>query len=59
MLSLKSINKAAECGADCKIQMHISEEETLKNAPNPPYFKKEKDMIILRERHFLYNGKNN
>lgn len=41
--ALKSIKKAAECGADyVKFQMHIAQEETLKNAPNPPYFKKEK-----------------
>jgi N,N'-diacetyllegionaminate synthase len=41
-LAKKSIKKAANCGADIiKFQMHISEEETLKNAPNPNYFKKE------------------
>lgn len=52
-LALKSINKAAECGADyVKFQMHISEEETLKNAPNPPYFKKEKRYDYFKRTSF-------
>ena len=42
-LALKSIRKAAKCGADIvKFQMHIANEESLRNAPNPSYFKKEK-----------------
>ena len=41
-LAIKSINSAAIYGADIiKFQMHISEEETLRDAPNPPYFKSE------------------
>ncbi len=33
---------AAECGVDAvKLQTHISEAETIKNAPKPPYFKGE------------------
>ncbi|MDB9765555.1 N-acetylneuraminate synthase family protein [Candidatus Pelagibacter sp.] len=33
------IKEASRCGADVvKIQTHISEEETLKNAPSPKYF---------------------
>ena len=36
------IIEAAKCGADAvKIQTHISEEETLKHAPSPKYFKDE------------------
>ena len=39
----KIIKKAAKCGADIiKFQMHIAEEETLKDAPGPSYFKKKK-----------------
>ena len=35
-LALKSIKKAAECGADyVKFQMHIAQEETLKNVILP------------------------
>ena len=33
---------AAECGVDAvKLQTHISEAETIRNAPEPPYFKAE------------------
>ena len=33
----------AKCGVNIvKFQMHIAEEETLKNAPSPGYFNKEK-----------------
>ncbi len=36
------IDTAAECGADAvKFQTHISEAETIRNAPQPPYFKGE------------------
>ena len=36
------IKAAAECGVDAvKLQTHISEAETIKNAPKPPYFKGE------------------
>lgn len=35
----RMICEAAEAGVDAvKFQMHISEEETIKNAPTPPYF---------------------
>lgn len=41
-LAKKLIKKAAECGADTvKFQLHLSEFETLKDAPSPDYFKKE------------------
>ena len=40
--ALKLIELASSCGADCvKFQYHISEEETLKDAPAPHYFKEE------------------
>lgn len=36
------VKAAAESGVDAvKFQMHISAEETIHNAPNPPYFKSE------------------
>ncbi|MBQ9550858.1 MAG: N-acetylneuraminate synthase family protein [Lachnospiraceae bacterium] len=36
------IKAAAECGVDAvKLQTHISEAETVRNAPKPPYFKGE------------------
>lgn len=36
------IQAAAACGVDAvKLQMHISKEETIRNAPQPPYFKAE------------------
>ncbi len=36
------IKAAAECGVDAvKMQTHISEAETIRNAPEPPYFKGE------------------
>lgn len=36
------IKAAAECGVDAvKLQTHISEAETIRNAPTPPYFKAE------------------
>lgn len=36
------IKAAADCGVDAvKLQTHISEAETIRNAPTPPYFKAE------------------
>lgn len=41
-IAKESIKIAAKSGADyVKFQMHIAEEETLKNAPSPYYFKNE------------------
>lgn len=41
-LAKRFIRKAAECGADAvKFQTHIFDAESLPDAPNPPYFKKE------------------
>lgn len=52
-LAIKSIKKAAECGADyIKFQMHIAEEETLKTAPNPPYFNKENRYDYFKRTSF-------
>ena len=42
----KLIEKAAKSGADVKFQMHIADEETLKNAPSPNYFNKSKIFIF-------------
>ncbi len=40
--AMKLIGLAKECGADAvKFQTHIAEAETLRNAPQPPYFKGE------------------
>lgn len=52
-IALKSIRTAAKCGADIiKFQMHIPEYETLKNAPNPPYFNKEKRYDYFKRTSF-------
>ncbi|MDB3873598.1 N-acetylneuraminate synthase family protein, partial [Pelagibacteraceae bacterium] len=41
-LAKQHIREAKKCNADvAKFQLHIAEEETLKNAPSPSYFKKE------------------
>lgn len=40
--ALELIKAAADVGVDAvKLQMHISSEETVRNAPQPPYFKAE------------------
>lgn len=40
--ALELTKTAAECGVDAvKYQLHISEAETIRNAPQPPYFKAE------------------
>lgn len=40
--ALNLIDAAAECGANAvKLQAHIAEAETLRDAPSPPYFKSE------------------
>ena len=52
-LALKSIKSAAKCGADIvKFQMHIAEHETLRSAPNPPFFKKEKRYDYFKRTAF-------
>lgn len=55
-LAKDSIKSAAKCGANIiKFQMHISEEETLKNAPNPPYFKKENRYDYFKRISFTFS----
>ncbi len=54
-LAKESIKKAAMSGADCvKFQMHIAEEETLKNAPSPYYFKKETRFNYFKRTSFNF-----
>ncbi|RYG85739.1 MAG: hypothetical protein EON58_22610 [Alphaproteobacteria bacterium] len=51
--ALKAIEAAANCGADVvKFQTHIAEAETLKNAPNPPYFQEESRFDYFRRTGF-------
>jgi len=67
--ALCAIDAAAECGADAvKFQTHISEAETTRNAPMPPYFKGEprfeyfkrtgftKDQWVQLKRHAEERG---
>ncbi len=52
-LAFKLIRKAASSGADIiKFQMHISEYETLKNAPSPKYFNKEDRYSYFKRTSF-------
>ena len=47
------IKEAARCGADAvKIQTHISEEETTKDAPSPEYFKDEDRYSYFKRTSF-------
>jgi N-acetylneuraminate synthase len=47
------IEEAAKCGADAvKFQTHIAKEETIKNAPNPPFFKLENRYEYLDRTSF-------
>ena len=55
-LAKKSIELASKCGADAvKFQMHIPEEETLKNAPSPKYFNKEPRFEYFKRTGFTFN----
>lgn len=55
-LAKESIKIAAKSGADCvKFQMHIAEEETLKNAPSPYYFKTETRFEYFKRTAFNFN----
>ena len=48
------IDAAAECGVDAvKLQTHISEAETTKDAPMPPYFKGEPRFDYFKRTGFL------
>ena len=51
--AVKLIEAAAKCGAHAvKFQTHIAEAETLRNAPNPPYFKGEPRFDYFRRTGF-------
>ncbi len=55
-LAIRSIKSASDAGAKIiKFQMHISEEETLKSAPNPPYFKGENRYKYFKRTSFNFN----
>ena len=54
--ALKIIDIAKEVGADAvKFQTHIAERETLINAPNPSYFKKESRFNYFKRTSFKLN----
>ena len=54
--ALNLVSAAKKCGANfVKFQMHIAEEETLKNAPNPSYFKKESRFNYFKRIEFSVN----
>tara|TARA_B100000989_G_scaffold293920_1_gene272050 strand:+ start:3983 stop:4978 length:996 start_codon:yes stop_codon:yes gene_type:complete len=54
-LAKKLIEKAAKSGADVvKFQMHIADEETLKNAPSPNYFKTEPRYSYFKRTAFNF-----
>lgn len=52
----KNLCKVAKnCGADAiKFQIHIAEDETLKNAPNPIHFKEEKRYDYFKRTSFSF-----
>ena len=54
--AFKLIDIATEVGADAvKFQTHIAESETLVNAPNPKYFKKESRFDYFKRTSFKLN----
>ena len=54
--ALKLIQVAKDCGASAvKFQLHDAENETLKNAPNPKYFRSEKRYSYFKEQHLILN----
>ena len=55
-LAFKLVDKAKDCGATTvKFQTHIAEAETLRNAPSPKYFKKEKRYDYFKRTSFNIN----
>ena len=55
-LAKKFIDVAAECGVDAvKFQTHIFNEESIDNAPNPPYFKDESRKKYFERTSFNKN----
>ena len=54
--AIRLIEEAKNVGVDAvKFQLHISEEESLKNAPKPPYFKREERFEYFRRTGFTNN----
>ena len=54
--ALKLIDVAADCGAQAvKIQVHIPGDETLRNAPSPPYFQGESRYDYFKRIQFDQN----
>ena len=57
LLAKKHVISAKKCGADyVKFQMHIAEEETLKDAPSPTYFKKEDRYKYFKRINFSFRN---
>tara|TARA_B100000674_G_scaffold484115_1_gene489072 strand:- start:37 stop:1017 length:981 start_codon:yes stop_codon:yes gene_type:complete len=55
-LALRLVREAAKCDVNIvKFQMHIAEEETLKNAPSPGYFNKEKRFEYFKRTAFKFD----
>ena len=54
--AMRLIEEAKNAGVNAvKFQLHISEEESLKNAPKPPYFKREERFEYFRRTGFTNN----
>lgn len=54
-LAKKSIRAAAKSGANAvKFQLHVAEDETLKNAPSPYYFKNESRFEYFKRTSFNF-----
>ena len=52
-IALKLVKKASDCGADIiKFQMHMSEHESLIDAPSPSYFNKEDRFTYFKRTSF-------
>tara|TARA_B100000787_G_scaffold168896_1_gene158651 strand:+ start:329 stop:1324 length:996 start_codon:yes stop_codon:yes gene_type:complete len=57
LLAKKHILGAKKAGADyVKFQMHIAEEESLKDAPSPDYFKKEDRFSYFKRINFSFEN---
>src|SRR5262245_57523634 len=54
--ALHLIDTAAECGADAvKFQTHLAAAETIRNAPQPPYFRGEPRFEYFQRTGFTRN----
>ena len=57
LLAKRHILSAKKAGADyVKFQMHIAEEESLKDAPSPDYFKKEDRFTYFKRINFSFEN---